>query len=193
LFRSSGVYDIERFGELTVPHSTSAKVRRLAIAVFGLVALGGGSAWFINKYFGIEAQVLAARLWPPPTAQQVEVHQLRKIAGWFSLDCGHVRHREDADRAISCAKSALRTRRPFYVAFDYVGFDSHGTSGLAANSKGDVYEVHTDEMGRGWGGYVATTGTARTVTVMPCQKAPIEETSHPANRNLTCLANSNAE
>jgi hypothetical protein len=150
-------------------------------------------AWFINKYFGIEAQALVAQLWPPPTAQQVEVHQLRKIAGWFSLDCGHVRHREDADHAIACAQGALKSGRQFYVTFDYVGFDSHGASGLAANSKGDVYEVDTDEMGGGWGGYVATTGIARTVTVMRCQKAPIEQTSHPANRNLTCLANSNAE
>lgn len=168
-------------------------MRRLAIPVLGLVALGGGSAWFINKYFGIEAQVLAARLWQPPTAQQIEARQLHEIAGWISLDCGRVRYREDADRAISCAQGALRTRRPFYVAFDYVGLDSHGTSGLAANSKGDLYEVRTDELGRGWGGYVATTGVVRTVTVMRCQKAPIEQTSYPANRNLTCRTNSNAE
>ena len=177
-----------------VPRSTSSKVKHLAaIAVLGFVALGGGSAWFINKYFGIEAEALAGRLWPPPTAQQVEVRQLRKIAGWFSLDCGHVRHREDADPAIACAQGALRTRRPFRVAFDYVGVDSHGVTGLAANSKGTVYEVQTDELGHGWGGAVRTTGRVRSVTVTRCQEAPIEHTSWLANRDLTCHADSNTE
>ena len=175
-----------------VPRSTSAKVRHLAIAVLGFVALGG-SAWFINKYFGIEAEALAERLWPPPTAQQVEVRQLRKLAGWCSLDCGHVRHLEDADRAIACAQGALRTRQPFYVAFDFVGFDSHGTTGLAANSKGAVYEVQTDEIGHGWGGAMRTTGLVRSVTVTRCEKAPVEQTSYPANRDLTCVADSNTE
>ncbi len=176
-----------------VPRSTSAKVRHLAIALLAFVALGGCSAWFINKYFGIEVDALVERLWPTPTAQQVEVRQLRKIAGWFSLDCGYVRHREDADPAIACAQGALRTRQPFHVAFDYVGLDSHGTTGLAANSKGALYEVQTDELGRGWAGYVRTTGIVRTVTVTRCEKAPIEQTSYPANRDLTCLADSNTE
>jgi hypothetical protein len=175
-----------------VPRSTSAKVRHIAFAVLGFVALGG-SAWFINKYFGIEAEALLERLWPPPTAQQVEVRQLRKIAGWFSLDCGHVRHREDADRAIACARGALRAREPFHVAFDFVGVDSHGITGLAANSKGTVYEVQTDELGRGWAGYVRTTGLVRSVTVTRCEKAPVERTYYPANRDLTCIADSNTE
>jgi len=175
-----------------VPRSTSAKGRHLAIAVLGFLALGG-SAWFINKYFAIEAEALAERLWPRPTAQQVEVRQLRKIAGWFSLDCGHVSHREDADPAIACAQGALRTRQPFHVAFDYVGLDSHGTTGLAANSKGTLYEVQTDELGHGWAGVVRNTGLVRSVTVTRCEKAPVEQTSYPANRDLTCLADSNTE
>jgi len=36
------------------------KVRRLVIALLGFVALAGGSAWFINKYFGIEAEACDA-------------------------------------------------------------------------------------------------------------------------------------
>jgi hypothetical protein len=176
-----------------VSRSASAKVRRVAIAVFGFVALGSCSAWFINKYFGIETQALAVRLWPPPTADQVEIRQLRKIAGWFNLDCGHVRHHEDAVGVITCAQGALRTRRRFYVAFDYVGLDSHGTTGLAANSKGGVDEVDTSELGRGTFGYVATSGIVRTVTVTRCEHAPIEQTSYPANRYLTCLPPSSTE
>jgi hypothetical protein len=176
-----------------VSRSSSAKAQRLAIAVLAFVAVGGCSAWFINKYFGIEARALAMRLWPPPTADQVEVRQLRKVAGWFSLDCGHVRHREDADRAVACAQGALRTRRRFYVAFDYVGLDSHGTTGLAANSEGAVYEVSTGELGHGVFGYVGTTGIVRTVTVTRCEKTPIEQISYPANRYLTCLASLTTE
>jgi hypothetical protein len=149
--------------------------------------------WFVNKYFGIEARALPVRLWPPPTVDQDELRQLRKIAGWFSLDCGHVRRREDADRAIACVQGALRTGQQFYVAFDYVGLDSHGATGLASNPRTGVYEVDTDELGRGWGGYVATTGIVRTVTVTHCETAPIEQTSYPANRYLTCLATSNTK
>jgi hypothetical protein len=194
LFYSNGVYDIERgLGDLTVPHSKLAKVRWLAIAVLGFVAVGGGSAWFINKYFGIEAQGLSARLWPAPTAQQVEVRQLRKIAGWFSLDCGHVRYRENADRAIACAQDALRARRRFYIAFDFKDFDSHGTTGLAANSEGAVYEVVTEQLTGGWGGYVRNDGRVQKPTIVLCQKAPFERTSYPANRFLSCLAESTPE
>jgi hypothetical protein len=185
--------DIERFGVLTVPRSTSVKVRRLAAALLAFVALGGGSAWFINKYFGIEAQGLAARLWPPPTAQQVEVRQLRKIAGWFSLDCGHVRYRENADRAIACAQDALRARRRFYIAFDFRGIDSHGTTGLAATSEGAVYQVVTEQLTGGWGGYVRNDGRVHKPIIVLCQKAPFERTEYPANRFLSCLAESSPE
>jgi hypothetical protein len=185
LFCSHGVYDIERFGVLTVPHSTSAKVRRLATALLAFIALVGGSAWFINKYFGIEAQALVARLWPPSTANQVEARQLHAIAGWFSIDCGHVRHRDDADHAIACAQDALESRQRFYVAFDYVGVDSHGVIGLARNSEGEVYEVRTDDLGRGALGAVSR--HARTATVTRCEAAPTERTSYPANRYLTCF------
>jgi hypothetical protein len=117
LFCSHGVYDTERLGVPTVPHSISAKARRLATALLAFVGLGGASVWFTNKYFGIEAQALVARLWPPSTANQVEARQLHAIAGWFSIDCGHARHREDADHAIACAQDALKSRRRFYVAF----------------------------------------------------------------------------
>ena len=168
-----------------MPHSTSVKVRRLVIALLGFVALAGGSAWFINKYFGIEAEALATRVWPSPTTQQVEVCQLPKIAGWLSLDCGHVRHGEDADPAIACAQGALKSGRRFYVAFEYVGVDSHGVTGLARNSEGEVYEVSTDELGRG--AFGAVSRHARTVTVTRCEVAPTERTSYPANRYLTCF------
>jgi hypothetical protein len=160
---------------------------RLAFVVFGLVAFVSCSAWFIHRYFGIEAHALVVRLWPPPTPDQIEVKQVRKIAGWFSLDCGHVRHREDADYAITCAQNALKTGRRFYVAFDYVGLDSHGTSGLASDAEGRLFEVNTDELGRGIFGRIATAGPAIKVTVTRCQQPPIELTSFPSNRHLTCL------
>lgn len=163
----------------------------MAIAAFCLVALSGFSAWFINKYFAIEAQALAVRIWPAPTTDHVENKELRRIAGWFSLDCGHVRYRENADRAIACAQDALKAQRRFYVAFDYRGLDS--PTGIAANSEGAVYEVVTDQLTAGWAGYVYNDGRVNAPTVIPCKKAPIERASCPANRYLTCLAESSPE
>ena len=163
------------------------RVRRtLAAALLSFAIVIGFSILFVNKYFWLEAHSLTARFWPPPTAEQVEQKQLRRIAGWFSLDCGHVRHRENADRAIACADEALRTGRRFYVSFDYVGIDSHGATGLAANSKHEVYEAVTDELGRGSLGYVGTIGTIRTTNVSRCENPPVEQTSPLANRYLTC-------
>ena len=167
--------------------SASVKMLRLAFVVFGLVAFVSCSAWFINRYFGIEVHALAVRLWPPLTAVQVEVKELKKIAGWFSLDCGHVRHHEDADRAITCAQRALRTGQRFYLAFDYVGLDSHGTTGLAASAEGRVYEVDTEELGRGTFEPVATSSSRTKVTVTRCERIPIEQVSFRNDRFLTCL------
>ncbi len=71
------------------------RVRRTsAAALLSFAIVIGFSIWFVNKYFWLEAHSLIARFWPPPTVEQVEQEQLRRIAGWFSLDCGHVRHRE---------------------------------------------------------------------------------------------------
>jgi hypothetical protein len=131
---------------------------------------------------------MLVRIWPPPTTQQIEARQLRKIAGWFSLDCGHVPRHKDADPAIACAMNALRSHERFRVSFDYVGLDSHGTTGLAANSVGEVYEVTTDELGVGWAGAIATAGSLRNVTVTRCDRAPVEKMSYPANRLLSCTA-----
>jgi hypothetical protein len=163
------------------------RVRRTLTAVLlSFAVVIGFSIWFVNKYFWLEAHSLITLVWPTPTAEQVEQTQLRRIAGWFSLDCSHVHHRENGDGAIACADEALKTGRPFYVSFDYVGIDSHGATGLAANSKHEVYEAVTDELGRGFLGYVGTTGTVRTTNVSRCENRPVEETSMPANRYLTC-------
>jgi hypothetical protein len=178
---------------LKVPQPRLPKARCLAVALLAFVVLGISSVWFINKYFGVEAQSLTARLWPAPTVQQVEARQLRKIAGWFSRDCGRVSYRQDADFAIACAKDALRTRRRFYVAFDFRGVDSHGTTGLAANSEGAVYEVETEQLTGGWGGHVRNDGRVHKPTIIRCQKDPVEQTSFPANRFLSCLAESTPE
>ncbi len=160
--------------------------RTLTAALLSFAIVIGFSTWFVNKYFWLEAHSLIARFWLPPTAEQVEQKQLRRIAGWFSLDCGHVRHRENADRAIACAAQALKTGRRFYVSFDYVGIDSHGATGLAANSKHEVYEAITDELGRRSLEYMGTTGIVGTTNVSRCENPPVEQTSIPANRYLTC-------
>jgi hypothetical protein len=153
-----------------------------------LLAVASGSVWFIKKYFLLEANALVMRIWPPPSTQQAEERQLRKIAGWFSRDCGHVPRHGDADAAIACANAAMKAGQRFYVSFDYVGLDSHGTTGLARDSQRRVYEVTADELGQGAFGSVATAGRVLNVTVTSCETAPIERTSYPANRYLTCHA-----
>jgi len=160
--------------------------RTLAATLLSFAIVIGFSIWFVNKYFWLEAHSLIARFWPPPTAEQVEQKQLRRMAGWLSLDCGHVGHHENADRAIACAEEALKTGRRFYVSFDYVGIDSQGATGLAANSNHEVYEAVTDELGRGALGYVGTAGTVRTMNISRCENPPVEQTSPLANRYLTC-------
>jgi len=160
--------------------------RAFAMGICALVVVAC-SVWFVNKYFGIEAHAMTVRLWPPSAAEQVETRKLHSIAGWFSLNCGHVRHRENAEFAISCATDALKTRKPFYVSFDFIGLDSTGVIGLAGNRNGAVFQVTTDELGRGAFGMIGTSGPIRTVTVNRCQKPPIEQTSFPANWYLVCL------
>jgi len=167
--------------------SSNFRVRRALTVILILLVLGSVAAWFMNKYFWIEEQALITRIWPAPTVRQIEEQRLRKIAGWFSRDCGHVPHRADADPAITCAREAIKTGQPFYVSFDYVGLDSHGTIGLAANRRHQVYEVSTDELGRGFLGQVATTGTMRTVTVTRCEESPTEQNALPGNRFLSCV------
>jgi hypothetical protein len=160
--------------------------RTLLIGVSFLIALSG-SVWFTSKYFALEANavtnVVIGKLWPRPTTQQVEIRKLRQLSGWFSRNCGHVRRHTDADAAIACALSSLKAGQRFYVSFDYVRIDSHGTIGLAADSNRTVYEVTTDD------GRYEDKGELRNgvnVSVIRCETPPIELTSDPRNRYLTC-------
>lgn len=166
---------------------------RPLIAIVGLCALSAiGSAWFVNKYFAIEAHALAMRLWPPATLQTVEARRLRQIGGWFSTDCGHVRHHQDPTTSIACANESLQSRRPFHVAFEWVGIDSHGITGLAGNAAGEVYEVTTDEISAGGG--IANSRPARIVTVTRCERAPVERViGMRGDRILSCLVSPKPE
>jgi hypothetical protein len=164
------------------PRLRKKKPWRVALTVIVVIALGCAGRWSVQKYFGIEAHALAMRLWPPQTADKVAAKKVHEIAGWFAQDCGHVRHRQDADASISCVHDALRAGRRFRVAFDWFGFDSHGTVGLAANSTG-VYEVDTEEYRYG---LIVPTVTVLT-NVTHWQEHPIEITLFPASRILSCV------
>src|SRR5262249_52281074 len=57
-------------------------------------------------------------------------------------------------------------------------------------SEGALYEVVTEQLTGGWGGHVRNDGRVNTPSVLLCKKTPIEQTSYPANRFLSCLAES---
>jgi len=154
----------------------SAKTRLAISAAVAVGVVAGCSAWFINRYFWIEAHTVKERLWPPPTFEQIEVKQLRNIAGWFSLDCGYVRRFAEADPTIACAQQALRMKRRFYLAFTFVAFDSQWAYGLAAGRSGVVYEVVTEH-----GSFFSVPKAA----VNRCETPPIEKTVG-RSRYLTC-------
>jgi hypothetical protein len=122
--------------------------------------------WFLTKYFAVEVQSMKSRLLPPPTTEQFESQHLRRTAGWFSRDCGVVKLHDDPSKAMLCASSAMRERHSFRVAFEWVGVDSHGLTGLAGTSSGDIYEITTDEMSAGGG--IANAPPVRVVTVSKC-------------------------
>jgi hypothetical protein len=149
-------------------------MRRLYIFVVVLVLIVIGSTWFVNKYFAIEAHAIVFRLFPPPTLQQVEKQRLRKIAGMFSRDCGHVRRHDDASTAMACATTSMRSRHPFRVGFEWTGLDSHGITGLAGNANGEVYEVTVDETDAGGG--ILLSAPVREITVTRCERMPVEIT-----------------
>ena len=160
--------------------------RALTVGTCASLLIVACSIWFLNKYFGIEAHALARRVWPAPTIENVEKGKLRNIAGWFSLNCGHVGHRGDGDAAMSCATNALKTRKRFYVSFDYVGLDSGGAIGLAANRKGEVFQVMTTQLTYAPPDAIVASDPVRTVTVTRCEKPPVKTPSHAENQYLWC-------
>src|SRR6478609_10451670 len=167
-------------------------MRRVLTVLVCVIVVIGSLVWFVNKYLGIEAHAIAERLWPSPTTEQLETRKLREIAGWFSINCGHIRRHQNSDVAISCATNALTARKPFYISFDFIGFDSTGIIGLAANRSGKVFQVTTDQLGRGAFAATATSGPIRKMTVARCEKPPVEETStsYPVNHFLSCRTTS---
>lgn len=158
----------------------TAKAHPAVIALMAVGVVLVCSAWFINKYTCFRAETIKERLWPTPTAEQVAVQKLHSIAGWFSLDCGHVRSPNpvEVDRAIACAQKALGAKRRFYITFDFVGMDSHGATGLAAGWRGIVYEVTTDQLD-------ADIYGVPKADVNPCEAAPVEKITG-INRYLMC-------
>jgi hypothetical protein len=140
----------------------------------------------VDKYFSIEAHDLRVRLWPPPTLVQLERQRLQKTAGWLSIDCGYVRQGESADAAISCATHALKSRKAFQVSFDFIGMDTTGVIGIAGNRNGEVFEVRTEELGHAALRGITTSGASRSVSVIRCEKSPIELSLYDTDRYLLC-------
>ncbi len=81
----------------------------------------------------------------------------------------------------------MKARKPFYVSFDFIGIDSTGSVGLAANRDGDLFEVTTDQLGRGAFGAVANGGTVQNVTVTSCGTAPTYHVSYGGTHYLSCV------
>ena len=70
--------------------------------------------------------------------------EARWLAGWRSVDCGHIRLRSDANPAIDCALYAFREHRPFRVRFDLQGINSSPSQGVVFTPAGEVVELFYD-------------------------------------------------
>ena len=59
---------------------------------------------------------------------------------------------------------------------------------FAADHSGKVFQVTIDQLGRDAFAAIATSGPIRTMTVVRCERPPVEETStsYPINHLLSC-------
>jgi hypothetical protein len=68
----------------------------------------------------------------------------RSLAGWYSINCGRVRIRQDPKAATECALKAQSESRPFRVRYDIMGYDSAVAGGIVRTAEGHLYALSFD-------------------------------------------------
>jgi hypothetical protein len=87
-----------------------------------------------------------------PSLEAYRAH-LAKSAGVSAADCGCVMRGTAKAEAVSCARTALEGRRPFFVAFQVMGIDSQIVHGLTVNADGRAtfFSWDSDKYGGRYG------------------------------------------
>lgn len=70
--------------------------------------------------------------------------RLRAISGDRAINCGRTKVDGTEGQALECARNAISAKRPFFVRFDFWGFDSSVSDGFAGAKSGNVYQVVFD-------------------------------------------------
>lgn len=102
-------------------------------------------------------------------AWRTERQELTKIAGRNAEDCGYIRFGKDPKQANRCALESLAQKKPFYVAYDVQGMDSHLIIGLALDKTPQFFTVKYDSMGWDPSGVELPERVIGHVFIKPCQ------------------------
>jgi len=115
-------------------------------------------------------------------------NRLRTIAGPGALDCGRLPLRSKSKGPATCARDAVKTRKPFFVRFDDFGVDSVVASAMAGDARGNVFFIDFDSMGidSDWHPSGATMPDGFHTKVIPCSQPVRVRVTR--SQELTCFA-----
>ena len=130
------------------------------------LAVGAGCLFFT---------FLASACHSGPSLQEYR-RQLASAAGPRAADCGVVWLGSAKTEAVSCARAALAEHRPFFVAFQVLGFDSQIVHGLAVNETGQATRFMWDSDKYGGRYRIATESW---VDQKPCARPSVVSTDRP--------------
>ena len=93
--------------------------------------------------WGVLGILLASACHSGPSLKDYRV-QLRETAGSGAMDCGTIMLGASKTQAVLCTDSALSARRPVFVAFQVMGFDSQIVHGLTVDGRGHALKFAWD-------------------------------------------------
>jgi hypothetical protein len=103
-------------------------------------------------------------------AWRIERQELINIAGKNGKDCGYARFSEDPTPANRCALESIAHQKPFYVAYDVQGRDSHLIVGLALDRLLKLSAVKYDSLGWDTSGVKLPGKVMGHVLIRPCEE-----------------------
>jgi hypothetical protein len=99
---------------------------RIIALLFLATGLAPGFAQSVSASPPGAVQLLSPHLasdWAQDQRQQMITHRLKELAGNAAVDCGLVRGYQDPTSRTDCALEAFSAKKPFYVRYEFVGFD----------------------------------------------------------------------